>query len=190
MCIRDRTSRRPTRVSHGSCALMVAHSRISSGASPPVASTVVASPISATIRRTTPSTWPAEPKRMPDCSASTVFLPITDRGAQLLKVELARPRSVIGKNTVEALQSGILFGSAGQVDGVVRRMVAELGEATTVLATGGLAPLLIRECATINAHEPWLTLVGLRLVYARNVDDRNVEARNVEARNVGERITP
>src|SRR5664280_1424575 len=111
------------------------------------------------------------------------------RGAQLLKVELARPRSVIGKNTVEALQSGILFGSAGQVDGVVRRMVAEMGEATTVLATGGLAPLLIRECATINAHEPWLTLVGLRLVYARNVDDRNVEARNVEARNVGERIT-
>jgi len=112
------------------------------------------------------------------------------RGAQLLKVELARPRSVIGKNTVEALQSGILFGSAGQVDGVVRRMVAELGEATTVLATGGLAPLLIRECATINAHEPWLTLVGLRLVYDRNVEARNVEARNVEARNVGERITP
>jgi type III pantothenate kinase len=91
-----------------------------------------------------------------------------ERGAQLRQVELTRPRSVIGKNTVEALQSGILYGFAGQVDGVVRRMVAELGGTATVLATGGLAPLLMGECATIDVHEPELTLIGLRLVYARN----------------------
>ncbi|MGH8940060.1 MAG: type III pantothenate kinase, partial [Actinomycetes bacterium] len=93
------------------------------------------------------------------------------RGAQLRRVELARPRSVIGRNTVEALQAGILYGFAGQVDGVVRRMAAELAsdpETVTVIATGGLAPMVLEESATIDAHEPWLTLVGLRLVYERN----------------------
>ena len=91
------------------------------------------------------------------------------RGAQLRKVELARPRSVIGKNTVEALQSGILFGFAGQVDGIVRRIRAELGGTATVIATGGLAPLVLAETETIDVHEPELTLVGLRLVFDRNV---------------------
>ncbi|HEU4567216.1 MAG TPA: type III pantothenate kinase, partial [Marmoricola sp.] len=93
------------------------------------------------------------------------------RGAQLRKVEIVRPRSVIGKNTVEALQSGILFGFAGQVDGVVARMAAELAEDpedVTVVATGGLAPLVLEESATIDVHDPWLTLVGLRLVFERN----------------------
>jgi type III pantothenate kinase len=95
------------------------------------------------------------------------------RGAQLRRVELVRPRSVIGRNTVEALQAGILYGFAGQVDGVVNRMVAELAddpEAVTVIATGGLAPMVLEESATIDVHEPWLTLVGLRLVYERNAD--------------------
>ncbi|GAA0510604.1 type III pantothenate kinase [Saccharopolyspora subtropica] len=94
------------------------------------------------------------------------------RAAQLRKVELVRPRSVIGKNTVECLQSGILFGFAGQVDGLVRRIVAELetshGGPTTVLATGGLAPLVVSESTTIDHHVPDLTLLGLRLVFARN----------------------
>ncbi len=90
------------------------------------------------------------------------------RAARLVKVELARPRSVIGKSTVEALQSGILYGFAGQIDGVVRRIVAELGEPATVVATGGLAPVVIAESETIQEHEPDLTLVGLRLVYERN----------------------
>jgi len=93
------------------------------------------------------------------------------RGAQLRRVELARPRSVIAKNTVEALQSGAVYGFAGQVDGVVERMVAELGldlDSVTVVATGGLAPLVIDECRTVDRHEPWLTLHGLRLVYERN----------------------
>jgi type III pantothenate kinase len=94
------------------------------------------------------------------------------RAAQLRKVELVRPRSVIGKNTVECLQSGILYGFAGQVDGLVRRIVRELegtqGGPTTVLATGGLAPLVVIESQTISHHVPDLTLLGLRLVYDRN----------------------
>lgn len=95
------------------------------------------------------------------------------RGAQLRKVELARPRSVIGRNTVEALQSGILFGFAGQVDGIVHRMAAELTDepdTVTVIATGGLAPLVLEEAETIDAHDPWLTLRGLKLVFDRNTE--------------------
>jgi type III pantothenate kinase len=90
------------------------------------------------------------------------------RAAQLRKVELVRPRNVIGKNTVEALQSGILYGFAGQVDGLVRRIADELGTEPTVVATGGLAPLVVSVSETITEHRPDLTLVGLRLVYARN----------------------
>jgi len=90
------------------------------------------------------------------------------KGAQLRTVELAAPRSVIGRNTVEALQSGILYGFAGQVDGIVGRMVAELGGAAQVVATGGLAPLLLRETRLVAVHEPWLTLIGLRLVHEKN----------------------
>ena len=91
------------------------------------------------------------------------------RAAQLRKVELVRPRSVIGKNTVESLQSGILFGFAGQVDGLVRRIVDVIGPVTAVIATGGLAPVVVPEAETITQHEPDLTLLGLRLVYDRNV---------------------
>ncbi|MDO8309724.1 MAG: type III pantothenate kinase [Actinomycetota bacterium] len=92
------------------------------------------------------------------------------RAAQLRKVELVRPRSVIGKNTVEALQSGALYGFAGQVDGLVDRITDELGPVTAVVATGGLAPIVVPESRTITHHEPDLTLVGLRLVYDKNVD--------------------
>jgi len=91
------------------------------------------------------------------------------RAAQLRKVELVRPRSVIGKNTVECLQSGVLYGFAGQVDGLVRRIVAETGPVTAVVATGGLAPIVVEESETITHHDPDLTLVGLRLVYERNL---------------------
>jgi type III pantothenate kinase len=84
-------------------------------------------------------------------------------------VELVAPRSVIGKNTVEALQSGALYGFAGQVDGLVRRITAELGgEVTAVVATGGLSPLVVAESETITHHEPDLTLIGLRLIHGRN----------------------
>lgn len=97
-----------------------------------------------------------------------------DRGAQLRRVELVRPRSIIGRNTVEALQAGILFGFAGQVDGVVTRMASELvgpdgnPDDVTVIATGGLAPLVLDESEVIDRHEPWLTLEGLRLAFKRN----------------------
>ena len=90
------------------------------------------------------------------------------RAAQLRKVELVRPRSVIGKNTVEALQSGTIFGFAGQVDGIARRMVDELGGVTAVVATGGLASLVINESREITNHEPNLTLIGLRLAFEKN----------------------
>ncbi len=93
---------------------------------------------------------------------------LASRAAQLRKVELVVPRSAIGKNTVEALQSGILYGFAGQVDGLVRRVVAELGGTATVVATGGLASLVIAHCETVHLHEPDLTLIGLRLVFEKN----------------------
>ncbi len=96
------------------------------------------------------------------------------RAAQLRKVELVKPKSVIGKNTVEALQSGTIYGFAGQVDGLVNRIIDELedlypdaGE-VSVIATGGLAPLVLGISETIEFHEPDLTLIGLRLVHERN----------------------
>jgi type III pantothenate kinase len=94
------------------------------------------------------------------------------RGAQLRQVELLRPRTVIAKNTVEALQSGLVFGFAAQVDGIAARMIEELGarpEDVHVVATGGLAPVVVQECRTITDHQPWLTLLGLGLVFERNV---------------------
>lgn len=93
------------------------------------------------------------------------------RGAQLRKVELVRPRSVIAKNTVEALQSGMVFGVASQVEGIVSRMIAELGvdpASVQVVATGHLADLVIEECGCFTHHDPWLTLRGLELVFSRN----------------------
>ena len=93
---------------------------------------------------------------------------LAQRAAQLRKVELVRPRSPIGKNTVEALQSGALYGFAGQVDGLVDRIREELDELTAVVATGGLAPIVVPESRTITHHEPDLTLIGLRLVFEKN----------------------
>ena len=97
---------------------------------------------------------------------------LAQRAAQLRKVELVKPRSVIGKNTVEALQSGTIFGFAGQVDGLVSRisdeLVAQFNESPTVIATGGLAPLIFGVAETLDEHEPDLTLIGLRLIHERN----------------------
>jgi type III pantothenate kinase len=108
------------------------------------------------------------------------------RAAALTTVELVRPRSAIGKNTVECLQAGILFGFAGQVDGLVRRILVELGSeykidpgSVTVLATGGLASLVVDESETITQHVPDLTLLGLRQVYLRTA---NRAARGTVAR--------
>ena len=92
-----------------------------------------------------------------------------DRAAKLPKVELAEPRSLIGKSTVDAIRSGIVYGFAGQVEGIVRRLRDELGADTKAIATGGLAQVLvpfIRE--TIDEVDDLLTLVGLRLIWRRN----------------------
>lgn len=94
-----------------------------------------------------------------------------ERAAQLRQVEVERPRAVIAKNTVEALQSGAIFGFAGQVDGIVARMAAELGtvaEDIEVIATGHLGSAVVAECEVFTRHEPYLTLHGLRLIYERN----------------------
>lgn len=93
---------------------------------------------------------------------------LANRAAQLRKVELSKPRSVIGKGTVEALQSGALYGFTGQVDGIIRRIVDELGPLKAVIATGGLAGVVVEESETITHHEPDLTLEGLRLVFEKN----------------------
>ncbi len=93
------------------------------------------------------------------------------RGSQLRAVELVRPRSVIAKNTVEAIQSGMVFGFAGQVDGIVDRIGESLGvplDDLTVVATGVYADVVREECDTISHYEPMLTLIGLRLVHERN----------------------
>ena len=97
---------------------------------------------------------------------------LAQRAAQLRKVELVKPKSVIGKNTVEALQSGTIYGFAGQVDGLVSRISDELeaqfNERPTVIATGGLAPLIFGVAETLDEHERDLTLIGLRLIHERN----------------------
>lgn len=93
---------------------------------------------------------------------------LASRAAQLRKVEFAKPRSVIGKGTVEALQSGALYGFSGQVDGIVKRIIKEIGPLKAVVATGGLAGLVVETSETITHHEPDLTLEGLRLVFEKN----------------------
>lgn len=88
--------------------------------------------------------------------------------ARLTRVELKAPRSVVGKNTVESLQSGLVFGTAAEVDGMVERMQKELGGGAAVVATGGLAGPVLPECHSVQHHDPWLTLEGLRLIFDRN----------------------
>jgi type III pantothenate kinase len=91
-----------------------------------------------------------------------------EHAAALRRVELVEPRNVIGKSTVESIQSGVIYGYTGLVDAMCRRISAELGP-STVIATGGLAGLITPLSEMIQHHEPWLTLHGLRLVFERNV---------------------
>ncbi len=87
-----------------------------------------------------------------------------DRAAKLPRVEIIRPAKVIGKDTITSMQSGIVFGYVGQVDGIVRRMIAELGNKPKIIATGGFASLIARESETICTVNPLLTLEGLRII--------------------------
>jgi type III pantothenate kinase len=91
--------------------------------------------------------------------------------AQIGRVELVAPDHAIGKSTIEAVQSGLVFGTAALVDGLVERTARELPSDINVVATGGLADVVTKHCRTVSRVEPLLTLVGLRLIFDRNVGE-------------------
>jgi type III pantothenate kinase len=90
------------------------------------------------------------------------------RAARLFKVDFAEPETVIGKNTASSLQSGLVYGFAGQVDGIVERIRGELDVEAQTVATGGLADLIVPQARTLEKIDPFLTLEGVRLVWERN----------------------
>ena len=90
------------------------------------------------------------------------------RAAKLPRVEMIRPKRAIGTDTATAMQSGIVFGYVGLVEGIVSRLQQELGEKAKVVATGGYAELIAKETSVIDAVNPDLTLIGLRLIYLLN----------------------
>ena len=96
-------------------------------------------------------------------SADALF----ERAAKLPRVEIKRPRNIVGSSTVEAMQSGLYHGYVGLVDGILKRMIDELGGTPHVIATGGLAPLIATGSQYIKEVDETLTLEGLRLVYER-----------------------
>ncbi len=101
-----------------------------------------------------------------DSSASALF----SSTARLPRVELVPPLGAIGRNTEAAVQSGVVFGAAGLVDGLVERIVKELETDARVVATGGLAQMVVNHCYRVEHVEPNLTLIGLRLIFERNAE--------------------
>ena len=93
---------------------------------------------------------------------------LTERAAALPRIDLVEPRALVGKTTVDAIRSGVLFGYAAMVDGLVARLRDELGPELRTVATGGLAPLVVPYCEAIDAVDDRLTLTGLRLIWERN----------------------
>jgi type III pantothenate kinase len=93
---------------------------------------------------------------------------LTERAAKLPKVDLAEPASVIGKTTQASMQSGMVYGFAGAIDAIARRLIVELGEETSFIATGGGAEVIVPFCETIDEVDDLLTLTGLRLIHELN----------------------
>jgi type III pantothenate kinase len=93
---------------------------------------------------------------------------LTARAAALPRIDLAPPRSLIGKTTIDAIRSGIVYGYAGQVDGILRRLRAEMGDELEAIATGGLASYIVPFAEEIDDTDDLLTLTGLRLLHERN----------------------
>lgn len=92
--------------------------------------------------------------------------------SKLPRIEIGQPASIVGRNTVSAMQSGVFFGYVGQVEGIVQRMKSHAKEEPTVIATGGLASLIADEAKVIDHVEPFLTLKGLEIIYALNKKER------------------
>src|SRR5205085_7199964 len=108
-------------------------------------------------------------------SADALF----ERAARLPRVEIKRPQAVIGAATVEAMQSGLYHGYVGLVDGILRKMIDELGGSPRIIATGGLAPLIAKGSEFIGDVDETLTLDGLRLIHERTSEtgnDKRLEA--------------
>jgi type III pantothenate kinase len=95
---------------------------------------------------------------------------LSERGARLPRIDLAPPRSVIGKNTIDAIRSGVVYGYAGAIDAILRRLYDELGERADVIATGGLSHLVAPYSEEIEEIDDMLTLTGLRLLHEKNAE--------------------
>jgi len=93
---------------------------------------------------------------------------LATRAARLMKIELVDPGTVIGKNTTQSMQAGAIYGFAGQVDGIVARMRAEMGAEAVTVATGGLSALIFEHAKSLDKIDRLLTLRGLEIIYRRN----------------------
>lgn len=113
---------------------------------------------------------------------------LTQRTAKLPRIDLVRPPRAIGRNTVQSMQSGILFGYVGLVEGMVARFREELGPALHVIATGGLAQVIAQETDVFEAVDPWLTLEGLRIIYKLNRPDNQASRATTTARGSSQRV--